>query len=319
MVDRVSQISDITVPVTAIVTAYQRIDQTIDALRRIMACHPTPDEILVHVDGKQSVCANAVRAAFPQLTVIMSEVSVGPGGGRNKLIAAASNELIASFDDDSYPIDDNYFSRVWALSETFPDAALFAANVFHRNEQPQEDLMLVSCTASFGAGGVVFRRSEFLAAGGFVPLVVAYGMEEEDLTLRLLDRGRKLMRSPWLRVFHDTDLSHHASARITSGVIANLALLAWLRYPVSYWPYGVLQIANRILWCLRAGRHSGVLTGLLSIPRHLARHSSYRSPVSKNAMRHRFAARRYALESFKIVQDDALSNTAESVSPMRSG
>ncbi|PWB83568.1 MAG: family 2 glycosyl transferase [Methylocystaceae bacterium] len=298
MGDRVSPAAEIAAPVTAIVTAYQRIEQTLDTLRRIEACRPRPDEILVHVDGNEVVCADAVRAAFAHLTVIVSETSVGPGGGRNKLVAAARNKLIASFDDDSYPIDTDFFDRARTLAETFPDAALFAASIFHKNEARPEDMKVASHTASFGAGGVVFRRSEFLAAGGFVPLVVAYGMEEEDLALRLLNRGRTLLRSPWLRVFHDTDLSHHSSARITSGVIANLALLAWLRYPVSYWPYGVLQVANRVVWCIRVGRRTGILTGLAAIPPHLARHRSLRNPVSKEAMRQRVLARTARLKPF---------------------
>src|SRR5262249_8771407 len=120
-------------PITAIVTAYRRIEQTINTLRRIEACRPAPSEILVHVDGNEQACDKALQAEFPHLAVILSESSVGPGGGRNKLIAAARNELIASFDDDSYPIDEDFFVRAGALAATFSDTALFAANIFDRN------------------------------------------------------------------------------------------------------------------------------------------------------------------------------------------
>ena len=293
----------ISVPISAVVTAFQRVAQTVATLHRLEACRPAPDEILVHVDGNQTTCANAVRRAFPHLTVIMSDTSVGPGGGRNKLIAAARNELIASFDDDSYPIDPDFFARVQVLAAAYPEAAVLAASIFHRGKSPGKDEKIVAETASFGSGGAVIRRAEFLAAGGFVPLVVAYGMEEEDLALRLIDRGGSLYRSPWLRVFHDTDLSHHASAKITAGVIANLALLAWLRYPRSFWPYGVLQVVNRVFWCLRVGRSAGVLSGIAAIPGHLARHRSLRRPVSKEAMRHKFAARADRLKPFVLAHE----------------
>jgi GT2 family glycosyltransferase len=279
------------VPISAVVTAFQRVAQTVATLHQLEACRPAPNEILVHVDGNETTCAKEVHRAFPHLTIMMSDTSVGPGGGRNKLIAAARNELIASFDDDSYPIDTDYFARARLLAEAFPDAALLAANIFHRNEAVTEDEELISRTASFGAGGVVFRRSEFLAAGGFVPLVVAYGMEEEDLALRLLDRGRTLLRCPCLRVFHNNDRSHHNSALITSGTIVNIALLAWLRYPASYWPYGLLQVANRCLWCMRVGRRRGIISGLSRIPRHLWRHRYLRVPVSPQTMQRKFAAR----------------------------
>ena len=38
-----------------------------------------------------------------------SESTQGPGGGRNRLIGAATSPLIASFDDDSWPLDRDYF------------------------------------------------------------------------------------------------------------------------------------------------------------------------------------------------------------------
>jgi GT2 family glycosyltransferase len=286
------------VPVTAIVTAFRRTEQTLETLRRIEACRPKPDEILVHVDGNELECANAIHAALPHLTLITSETLVGPGGGRNKLIAASRHELIASFDDDSYPVDLDFFRRATLLAEAFPDASLIAANIIHTGDVHFADRKVITRTASFGAGGVIFRRSEFLAAGGFVPLVVAYGMEEEDLALRLLDRGGMLLHSPWLQVYHDTDLARHGAAHITSGSIANVALLAWLRYPPRYWFYGVLQVANRAAWCLKAGRIAGILSGLTTIPAHLARHRHLRRPVSQEAMRQKFAARAAQAISF---------------------
>jgi GT2 family glycosyltransferase len=304
---RVNPPAETTEPVSAIVTAYRRIDQTIDTVRRIKACRPAPDEIIVHVDANQTECVDAIRREFPDIELLVSSEAVGPGGGRNKLMAAARNEVVTSFDDDSYPMDIDFFARAGLLMNRFPEASLIAGAIFDRGEPVAADELTTACTASFGSGGTVFRRTPFLAAGGFVPLVVAYGMEEEDLALRLLDRGQTLLRSPWLRVFHDSDLSHHNSARITSAVIANLALLTWLRYPASYWPYGALQVANRILWCLRVGRHSGILKGIGSIPRHLAKHWGLRRPVSKAAMRQRFAARASALRPFVRADDGSLA------------
>lgn len=287
------------VPVSAIVAAYRRIEQTLETLRRIEACEPRPDEVLVHVDGGETACTDAVRALFPHLTVIESEMPVGPGGGRNKLVRAARNELISSFDDDSYPIDRGFFARAVAIAEAFPAAALIGANIVHIGEAIPEDARLAGVTASFVSCGVVLRRSAFLAAGGFVPLVVAYGMEEEDLALRLFDCGQELIHSPWLRVFHNTDRSHHASARITAGTISNLALLAWLRYPVRYWPYGALQVANRISWCLRVGRRAGVLSGLAAIPALIGEHWVSRRPVTVETMRAWAAARKGRIKTIR--------------------
>ncbi|HEX6283959.1 MAG TPA: glycosyltransferase, partial [Pyrinomonadaceae bacterium] len=79
--------------IAAIVTAYERIEQTLSTLRVLKNCQPPPAEILVHVDGNRVQCAEAIRTAFPDVRVLLSRERVGPGGGRNKLMAAAESDL----------------------------------------------------------------------------------------------------------------------------------------------------------------------------------------------------------------------------------
>jgi GT2 family glycosyltransferase len=280
------------VKISAIVTAYQKIEQTLATLRIIQSCTPAPDEILVHVDANQVECENAIRIAFPAVTVIRSDEQVGPGGGRNKLVNAARFEFIASFDDDSYPIDSDYFARAVKLFEQFPDASVICAAVCHLGQSIVLDTRSAQWTADFLGAACIYRRQDFIDAGGYVPLPVAYGMEEVDLALRLHSRGGKILYTPWLRVFHNNDLRHHADPEITAGSIANLALLAYLRYPASLWVIGAGQCANRLLWLVRHGRYRGILKGITMIPAHLRAHHSYRLPLSKRAVRSYLALRR---------------------------
>jgi len=278
--------------ITAIVTAFERIEQTLATLEVIQSCDPRPAEILVHVDDNRQQCAQAVTDAFPGVRVILSPECVGPGGGRNRLIAAATHELVASFDDDSYPIDSDYFGRAAELFAKHPDAAVICAALFHRGEPVTLDERRAEWTADFSGGACIFRRDAFLAAGGYVPLAVAYGMEETDLALRLHSRGRRILTSAWLRVFHDTDLRRHSDPRVTAGSIANLALLAYLRYPASLWVVGAGQCANRVWWLLRHGRRQGILSGLVMIPRHLHVNRRYRSPLQGGVVKSYFLLRR---------------------------
>jgi len=277
--------------ISAIVTAYDRVDQTLATLRIIQSCVPAPDEVLVHVDANQVDCENAIRDAFPDIHILRSADQVGPGGGRNKLMNAAQYEFVASFDDDSYPLDSDYFARALKLFEKFPDASVVCGVVYHMGEAIGLDEQRALWTADFLGAACVYRRAAFLEAGGYVPLPVAYGMEEVDLALRVHSRGGKILTSPWLRVFHNNDLRHHADPRVTASSIANLALLAYLRYPVALWGIGAGQCANRLLWLLRHGRRRGILKGLTMIPAHLRANHRYRSPVSKRAVRSYLALR----------------------------
>jgi GT2 family glycosyltransferase len=278
--------------ISAIVTAYERIDQTLNTLRIIHACDPPPNEILVHVDANQTNVATAISHAFPHVRVLVSRERVGPGGGRNKTVEAAAHELIASFDDDSYPIDTDYFARVVQLFRQFPEASIVCAALYHCGETIGLDKREAQWTADFAGGACVYRRQSFLDAGGYVPLPIAYGMEEVDLALRLHAGGGKILSTSWLRVFHDTDLQRHAEPHVTAGSIANLALLAYLRYPVTLWSIGMWQCANRVLWLLRHGRHRGILRGVTMIPGHLRANQRFRLTVSSRAVRSYLALRR---------------------------
>ncbi|HKU77347.1 MAG TPA: glycosyltransferase [Pyrinomonadaceae bacterium] len=278
--------------ISAIVTAYERVDQTLATLRILQSCVPAPDEILVHVDANQIECENAIRNTLPNIQILRSVEQVGPGGGRNKLVNAARGEFIASFDDDSYPIDSDYFARARQVFEKFPEASLVCAALYHAGESIGLDERTAQWTADFSGGACIFRRQAFLDAGGYVPLPVAYGMEEVDLAIRLHSQDGRILTTPWLRVFHNTDLKRHGDPKVTAGSIANLALLAYLRYPVSLWGIGVGQCANRLLWLLRHGRHRGIVKGVTMIPAHLRANRGYRLPVSKEVVRSYLALRR---------------------------
>jgi GT2 family glycosyltransferase len=271
-------------PISAIVTAYQRLDQTLTTLHKLYECQPRPTEILVHVDGNKATCAAAILAAFPDVKVLLSEGNVGPGGGRNKLIEAARHELVASFDDDSYPLDLDYFARVSTLMENWPEASILSAFLYHLGEPIMTDVGQAEWVSDFAGGSCVYRRSAFLATTGYVPLPLAYGMEEVDLALRLHAQGGLVLRSRWLRVFHDTDLARHASPRVTAASITNTCLLVHLRYQPWLWPIGAVQCLNRVLWLLRHGRWAGIMSGLFGTPLALMRNHHYRAWLPTSAV-----------------------------------
>lgn len=279
-------------PVAALVTAYQRQDETLRTLRVIANCVPPPAEVLVHVDGGAKLVAAAIREAFPGIKVLTAAGHLGPGGARNVLVAQSSQPLVATFDDDSYPMDPDFFGRVAGLFTEFPDAWVVAARVYHVNEAIEPPRAVAEWAADFSGGGCAYRRDRYLEVGGYVPLPNAYNMEEVDFALRLHAQGGKVLGTPWLRVFHDTDRARHADPAVTAASIANLALLAFLRYPIHLWTIGAAQCANRIQWLMRHGRHRGILAGLADIPARLWSNRHRRQPLPAAAIKSYFALRR---------------------------
>ncbi|MFM2169256.1 MAG: hypothetical protein RIS79_3627 [Verrucomicrobiota bacterium] len=259
-----------------------RVQALLKTLSIIQRCNPAPEEILVHADGGSSAILAAMTEHFPAVRVLVSDHLLGPGGARNRLIAAAQHELVANFDDDSFPDQPDYFARVLRLAREFPDAAMYsAASQDFEKAMPGPHAIAVSSGC-----GCVFRKSWHAKTRGFVSLPIAYGMEETDISLQLHALGGVIVHAPDLHVKHDKSPPVEVSAHLNAAVIANMALLPYLRYPVLMWPAGFWQVLRRVMYVINSGWCHGVWTGIQMIPGHLVAHRSevarvsYRSLVS---------------------------------------
>jgi GT2 family glycosyltransferase len=235
-----------------------------------------PAEVLVHVDGGNLDVIEAVNAFDPAIRVLISENLLGPGGSRNQLISAAAYDLVANFDDDSFPAQPDYFARLMLLAENFPNVAMFSAA---SQEKEWRSLQFQRVALPSGCG-CVFRKSWFAKVQGFVPLPIAYNMEEVDIGLQLYALGGIIVHDPLLRVVHDRFLANDIDATTNAYVLANTALFPFLRFPWWLWPVGVWNVAHRVLLLLSWGWTAGLLNGLRLIPGFLERHKRFRQEVS---------------------------------------
>jgi glycosyltransferase involved in cell wall biosynthesis/GT2 family glycosyltransferase len=274
-----------TSPVTAILTAYNRPEKTVRSIERLQACCPAPAEILVHVDAGRTGMTALLRQYFPSLRILESSEPLGPGGGRNRLLEAATHEWVASFDDDSYPQDSDYFRRVERLMRQHPEAAILSAIVFAPGEAVPLAEERARWTVDFAGGGCVYRKSIFQMTTGYVPLRHAFAMEEVDLAMRLHAMGARILECRQLRVFHDSDGSHRKNNAWVAGAVSNVALHAYLRYPPTRWPLGLLQTLWRSLELACSGHVKGVLQGWAKIPGQCQRHKAWRETVPWQLLR----------------------------------
>ncbi len=272
-------------PVTVVIPTYERVAPLTATLAHVRACNPAPAQIIVHVDnGDRSTAAALNDLAGPDLKVLYAQSRQGPGGGRNRAIAAARHEIIVSLDDDSYPVDADFFARVLALFGEYPQAAVIGTAIFHRGEAIAADERRVQLAPDFVGCGCAYRRTAFLATHGYQPIALAYGVEEVDMALQLHDQESTILASPWLRIRHETDRQHQINAAVTAAHIRNTALLAWVRYPLELTPLGMAQVGSRVWWSVRNGRFNGVLTGLITIASTIWRFRRQRAPVRKETV-----------------------------------
>ena len=273
-----------TCAVTVSIPTYKRSAQLLDTLARIKSCDPTPQEVIVHVDGYDTETGPLVRDRHPDVTLIFSPEQAGPGGGRNKILAQASCPIVASFDDDSYPLDPDYFARLVETFETYPEAGVVEAAITYKGDAIREREGRARWVADFTGCGCAYRLEAFRQTRGYLPRAVGYGIEETDMAIQMLDAGWRVLFAPWLRVYHDTELHHHVSPRVTAGSLTNRALLAFVRYPVRYWGWGVGQYANAFVYSLRMNRRKGLGRGLRETLPTLWDYRSERHPVGPEAI-----------------------------------
>ena len=270
----------LTVPVAVLIPTYNRGSAVFSVLEKIQTCDPRPSEIWVHVDQADGALESELHQRFPGVRVLASETRLGPGGGRHRCLLASTTPYGVSFDDDSYPVDIDFFGRVEQLFVEHPDAAIFGATIWHRDESEKARVESLSPSPSYVGCGFAVRLAAYRQTRGLLPRPVGYGMEESDLSLQLFVAGWHIYQSGELRVFHDSDLRHHKSSKINAGAITNLGLFAFLHFPVLHWGSGFLQVGNRVVYCLRMGRFRGICTGLLRIPIDCYRNRRYRKPVT---------------------------------------
>jgi glycosyltransferase involved in cell wall biosynthesis len=272
-------ISNVAAPVAAVIPTFGRGFAVLEVIERIEACDPAPREIWVHVDQSDGTIETRLHTEFPRVRVLSSKTRIGPGAGRHKCLLACSAPYAASFDDDSFPLDGDYFDVATSLFNEYPTAAVFGSTIQHRAEPERQRTGRVDIARSFVGCGHIVRVHAYCQVRGYLPIPVAYGMEERDVALQLAAANWQIWEAASLRVFHDTDRSHHASPEITAGTIANTALLAYLHYPARAWGRGVLQVGNAIRYAIVRRRFQGILSGLAQAPLHCLRYRKYRKPL----------------------------------------
>lgn len=273
------------VPVAVIIPTYNRGTAVLSVLKRIQACNPKPSEIWVHIDLGDRVLERELRQQFPNVGILTSTVRLGPGGGRHQCLLACSTPYAVSFDDDLYPVDCDFFSHVVRLFSMYPKAAVFGTNIWHRHELEQARTKAIVPCANYTGCGCAIRIAAYREVRGYLPRPVAYGMEENDVSLQLFAAGWQIYKVEDWRVFHDTTLKHHQTPEVTSGSVTNVGLFAFLHYPLIGWGWGALQVINKVVYCIRMSRIRGIWSGLRQIPIDCYHYRRYRKPVDWNTLR----------------------------------
>lgn len=253
------------IAITVIVPCYQGTERLLAMLPKIAACDPLPDEVIIHCDGGWKPEVTLFEGIGLQIRWLYSEEQIGPGGGREICIRESKNELVASFDDDSWPLDPDYFAQAQAIMEAFPNAAILSPAVYLQEKPLIPKLLEVSTAKYYEGCASIHRRSHHLEIHGFAPIPAAYGVEETDLSLQIHTAGKQILSSPWMRAWHERPLRDNAHQILPW--IKNEVLLGYLRYPWFAQPWGWWRAVRKVLKHRKLiGLRAGIRSLLESVP-----------------------------------------------------
>ena len=271
-------------PVAVIIPTYNRGRAVVSVLEKVLSCDPPPAEIWVHIDRSDGLLERDLEERFPGVRILTSADRLGPGGGRHRCLLLCDVPFAVSLDDDSWPVDREFFAEIEPLFAEYPQAAIFGASIWHRSEAPKVRNQFVRRVVSYVGCGNAIRVAAYRDVRGYLARATAYGMEEGDVGLQLFAKGWHVYSAGALRVYHDTDRAHHNAAEITASTITNLALLAFLHYPARNFGRGLAQIANRIAFCVRKGRIQGIAAGIAGIFKECYRNRDLRKPIRNDVL-----------------------------------
>jgi GT2 family glycosyltransferase len=138
--------------------------------------------------------------------------NLGVAGGRNYGVKQASGDVLVFLDDDAVFAQKGYFSAIREKMEKDPAIGALAFRVinFYTGQMRTEempftdkklDMSVERLTSTFiGAGHAI--RKEIFEKCGLYPADYFYGVEELDLSFRIIDKGYRILYFPSVRVLH---------------------------------------------------------------------------------------------------------------------
>ncbi len=223
--------------VSVVILSYNRKADLCDGLERILAQRPPFEVEVIVVDNASSDgSGEKVAADFPQVRWIALPENIGVAG-YNRGFAACRGEFVLILDDDSCPAPGSIAGMVGAFRRK-PEVGVVAFDVrsFHSYRENQEKAPPVEESPAtyqmgFNGAGVAIRRRVLEEVGGYAEEFFLY-WNEQDLAIRILEAGYRILHSPALVSFHKYSPTHRQNRRGPFYYTRNLYWVIWKHLPL---------------------------------------------------------------------------------------
>lgn len=199
--------------VSVVIATWNRAQDVLETIDSVYRQDYPCFEIIVADNASTDGTADKIHASFPTVNLIRLPENRGASGGRNAGMQEADGEYILCLDSDA-SLDCGALHALVAAFEADPTIGVVNSkviNAFTRNFDPvagwaySEEQKMKSDTSfythTFSETGCAFRRDAFLKTGMFWERLF-FGREGEELALRMLDAGYRILYCPSVVILH---------------------------------------------------------------------------------------------------------------------
>jgi GT2 family glycosyltransferase len=280
--------------VSVIVVSWNRRRDTVAALASVAAQSYRPVEVVVVDAASTDGSPESIRAHHSYARLVELERNFGVGGNRNAGIRAAQGDLLFFLDNDA-ELEAHTLTELVSLFACNPRLGAAgcrvmdgSGNVLDRASwiypfTPEKAALKSFFTYTFAGGASAIRRQAIEDVGGFCESFF-FAREEEELCLRMLDRGWKVAYLGRARVRHRGSAAVRTpKARKLALDLRNMLWITWRYFPaIAAFRLTALRLATYAVRALRCRMPRAALSGFAEALAGLRPVLASRRPIRKD-------------------------------------
>ncbi len=303
--------------VTVTFVAWMRRELLVKGIESVLALAYRPIEILIVDNSPTDEIFQWLAEAYPSVKCVKTFAPLPLPMVRNLMVASARGKYVVFHDDDSRFAETTGLTGAVEYLEAHPRVACLAFRQLDERGRanPQFDGSEICPAYTFIACAVMFRRADYLAAGGYYDKYYLYG-EELPLSLGFYGLGKTIHYYPHVPVIHEQVMY---GRKKDPGAVYHVAQIVMhpgaflLRVPLpdvlAWYP---LLLGADILKVLARRRPMVAVRGALAALWWFPRFLSERRPISRRDFARWMKTRReYQRGTLKRIREGHASGPAE--------
>ncbi len=230
-----------------VIITRERRDDLVQVLDSILPQIKHGDMLTVLENGCPANSTAGLDSDFPTVDFARSEENLGVPGGRNFAAMRGDQPLVVFIDDDATVqpgtldvvrdrFKDEESLGCIAFRIDAPETGLPRSHEFPFREKSGFDVERAA--TYFVGGGFALRRTAFYDIGAFDDRLF-YGMEELDLSYRLIGAGWRILYVPSATVIHYASPAGRLAGQNVYFMMRNRIIVSWKNLP---WRFLVTQV-----------------------------------------------------------------------------